>query len=335
MEQNNRPLISICIPTYNRCNVLKSTLHEFCKNSEFDNSVELVICDNASTDKTREICSEFIKKNNNIKYYSNIKNIKDENFIKVLNYENGEYVKLLNDWTYIDDKSLSYMKFKIKENLNSKTPIFFTTDTIYTRKKAEVIVCSNLDDYVQSISTYVTSNLCFGAWREQWDLVENKYRYSSLKLMQVDWSYQIVNKFGGCILYDKKTINISPVLVGAKGGYNWFKIHLDNYYKIMMPYVCDGLISHSTLEEDKKYLLNHFKYELVQAIFHVYPDEVHFDYAGAFSLLFSYYKDKPYFYLRIIVSFFLSIKIVLINILKKYLPTNFYKKTKKIYHTLM
>ena len=79
---------------------------------------------------------------------------------------------------------------------NEKKPIFFTDNVIFTRRKAEVIECGNLDDYIASVSTYVTFNNIFGVWKEHWDSIDEKSKYSSLKLQQVDWTYQIITKFG-------------------------------------------------------------------------------------------------------------------------------------------
>ena len=56
MENSFRPLLSICIPTFNRGNILNDVLNNYVNNPQFDNEVEIVISDNASTDITAEIC---------------------------------------------------------------------------------------------------------------------------------------------------------------------------------------------------------------------------------------------------------------------------------------
>ena len=40
-----KPLLSICIPTYNRAEVLNATLNEITSLKDFDESVEIVISD--------------------------------------------------------------------------------------------------------------------------------------------------------------------------------------------------------------------------------------------------------------------------------------------------
>ena len=45
--ENKQPLLSICIPTYNRGDILKENLNYILKLPEFDDSIEIVISDNA------------------------------------------------------------------------------------------------------------------------------------------------------------------------------------------------------------------------------------------------------------------------------------------------
>lgn len=294
--ENNHPLLSICIPTYNRGYILKEVLQHYINNPEFDPDVELVISDNCSTDDTETICRKYVAKNPRIRYFRNEHNIHDLNFVKLLDRAKGTYLKLTNDWVYLDKESLAFVKQRVRLHANEKKPIFFTDDVIYTRRKAEVIECDNLDDYVASVSTFVTFNNIFGVWREHWEHLDEKSKYSSLKLQQVDWTYQIVVKFGGCVLYDKKVFTCTDAKRKVLTGYNWFEVHLDNYYKIMMPYFNDGLITKTTLKQDKHYLLNHFKEELSYTFFFNYSKVWKFDTKGTTRLLWKYYYNDLYFY---------------------------------------
>lgn len=70
--------------------ILCQTFHNF----------ELIISDNASTDKTQRICQEYAKKDNRIQYFRQIKNIGAvANFNFVLQKSNGDYFM----WTAVDD----------------------------------------------------------------------------------------------------------------------------------------------------------------------------------------------------------------------------------------
>ena len=296
---NNKPLLSICIPTYNRCVILKDVLEQYVNNPEFDNSVELVISDNASTDDTERICREYCEKYNNIKYNRNKENIRDANFPKVLCLGSGEYLKLFNDCVYCSAESLRYIKDKIRENLISKTPVFFTSNYVFTKYKAEVMNGAGLDDYVKFVSTFVTYNNIFGVWNEHWKDIKDKSFYSALQLQQVDWTYQIVSSCQRFVIYDVPVFYGSKVPLGVRGGYNWFQIHLDNYYKIMRPYIESGLISYDTFKQDKHNLLEHFKPEFCYSFFYNFNSKWRFDTKDTMKLLLKYYGRDPYlvFYL--------------------------------------
>lgn len=289
-----QPLLSICIPTYNRGYILKFILDRYIHNSEFNDSVELIISDNCSTDDTREMCEYYSMVHKSIRYYRNDENIHDKNFINVLNYGKGKYLKLTNDCEYMDDEKLSFMKKTIQAHMQDKIPIFFTNKFLFTKKKAEEVTCENLDEYVATVSTYVTSNNVFGVWKEHWDKITDKSKYARLKLQQVDWTYQIVSKFGGCIIYNKRVLISSPVKRKIRTGYNWFQVHLDNYYQIMQPYLDRGCISSNTLLQDKHYLLEHFKLELGYIYIYNYTKTWRFETTGTNKLLKKYYEGDPY-----------------------------------------
>lgn len=289
-----QPLLSICIPTYNRGYILQFVLEQYVHDPEFDDDVEIVISDNCSTDETEYICKSYTQKYQNIRYYRNQKNINDANFYTVLDYGQGEYLKLFNDWTFCVGESLRYMKDKIRENIFDKTPIFFTDSRLFTNRAKEVNVCKNLDEYIQTVSTWVTSNNSFGVWRSQWKDVSNRDKYTALKLQQEDWTFQLVVKGGGCIIYNKKLYKNSSVERKIMTGYNWFEVHMDHYYTIMNPYLLNGLISQKTYKKDKHYLLEHFKREFCYVYFYNYSNKWRFETKGTCAFLKKYYHGDPY-----------------------------------------
>jgi len=291
MEQ---PLLSICIPTFNRSDTLEIVLTHYAQNPEFDESVEIVISDNASTDNTEDICRKFVSQFKNIRYYRNTANIKDANFPLVLGKGNGKYLKLLNDCVYLDEEALKYMKQGIRDHLIDKRQIFFTCDFLYTKNITDFHICEDLDQYVQRVSTFVTCNCLFGCWREDWSLVIDKLKYAPLQLQQDDWTYQLVSKKNGCMLYNKAILTSVNQFTVYRTPYNWFKVHLDNYYTILAPYIEKKMVSKKTLRQDTHYLIRHFQGELYQI--YVFPRKVWFLTEGTFGYLWKYYKTDPFFY---------------------------------------
>ena len=92
-------------------------------------------------------------------------NIRDSNFELALKRGTGKYLKLQNDTTLFDEDALLYLKDCICKS-DENIPVFFTNDFIYTKCKGQdVIECNSFNDYVSSLSTYVTAISCFGVWK--------------------------------------------------------------------------------------------------------------------------------------------------------------------------
>ena len=100
----NKILLSIAIPTYNRADCLKRLLNNIIPQAlEFKDNVEICISNNSSTDNTREVVLNFKEKYPDlIKYNENEKNLGfDRNVLKVVNMAEGEFI-----WTCSDDDLL-------------------------------------------------------------------------------------------------------------------------------------------------------------------------------------------------------------------------------------
>ena len=123
MKENNQPLISICIPTYNRAKMLEESLNKILyqlTTSELLDFVEVIISDNDSKDNTKELVTKLDKEYNNIRYYRNNHNIWWlANIMKVAEYANWKYIWLLSDDDCVTDFSLWYVLEIInKENFD-------------------------------------------------------------------------------------------------------------------------------------------------------------------------------------------------------------------------
>lgn len=131
------PILSICIPTYNRSFYLKDCLKDLCdqfiKNPELSDDVEIIISDNDSMDDTHGIVSEYRKRFKNIRYFKTIKNLGfDLNVVNAVEKAGGKYcmylgdddaiaiggVKFLTD--YLKDKEISVLTFEITDYSNLK-----------------------------------------------------------------------------------------------------------------------------------------------------------------------------------------------------------------------
>ncbi len=121
MEKNlhldKQPILSICIPTYNRVNYLKECLDSIVcqfRDKNIYDQVEIVISDNASEDTTQELVREYQKNWDNIKYFRNNQNIGfDRNVLKAVDIAQGEYCWLLGDDDALFENALKTIIDKI------------------------------------------------------------------------------------------------------------------------------------------------------------------------------------------------------------------------------
>lgn len=320
----NEPLLSICIPTYNRCVYLERTLKSIVSNQAFDDDVEIVISDNASTDDTPQIGALFASKYSNVKFFRNEMNVKDANFFLVLERSSGLYCKLFNDNNILNNDGLTYLKNKIKSHIEDRKAIFFTGGYLFNCKRVDNISCSCFDDFVKYLSFSVTAISTFGAWREDWKRIRDKLRYSNLLLNQDDWSYQIMEDRGIALLYTSPYFTAQKLESNQRSGYKFFEVHVANYYKILQPYIDKGLVSKKTLSLERRTFLLGRKDVLIQKYIYKIHPEWHFDMTEATEIIWNHFKMEPFFYL-----YFLTMPIWGILYICKNKARNIVKKWKK------
>jgi glycosyltransferase involved in cell wall biosynthesis len=92
------PRVSIAIPVYNGARYLSATIESIL--SQTYTNFELIICDNASSDATGEICQSFAQRDARVYYYRNEQNIGwAGNHNRVIDLARGVYFK----WAAHDD----------------------------------------------------------------------------------------------------------------------------------------------------------------------------------------------------------------------------------------
>jgi glycosyltransferase involved in cell wall biosynthesis len=90
--------LSITVPTYNRADCLRKALKGILTQVGDIPSAEVVICDNASTDHTAEVCGEFVKTYPSVRYFRNDSNLGfDGNIRACVTRSTGEYVSFFSD----------------------------------------------------------------------------------------------------------------------------------------------------------------------------------------------------------------------------------------------
>lgn len=115
MSKYIKSLVSVGLPVYNGENYLANAL-ESLLDQTYEN-YEIIICDNASTDKTEDICKQFSQTDKRIKYHRNEKNLgAAPNFNKSFHLSSGEYFK----WASHDDIIAKDFLFECVKILDEK-----------------------------------------------------------------------------------------------------------------------------------------------------------------------------------------------------------------------
>lgn len=109
------PLISIGLPVFNGEPYILGSIESILAQSYKD--FELIISDNASTDRTQEICELFTKNNKNITYYRHEKNMGAAyNYNYVFSLSKGKYFKWASADDLLDSTFLESCITEIKKN---------------------------------------------------------------------------------------------------------------------------------------------------------------------------------------------------------------------------
>jgi abequosyltransferase len=289
--------LSICIPTYNRCEVLDNTLNLLFSNSEFDtDKIEVIVSDNCSTDNTKLIVAKYPL----VKYYRNQENIKDLNFAVALEHAGGKYVRLFNDTLIFKSGALKLMLNSIENSSPNNENIFFYQNTFLNRDCQKTV--NFVDSFVKEVSYETTWIANFGIWREDFSNIVHKDKYALLQLNQVDWSCQVAKNGKKTKIYFGDLFKVTAL--NTKGGYNVFNIFINNYLFIIK----EHKLSLSAYELEKYRLCHYFVYPWLLKLFITERSTFSFDIRDAFKIIFYKYWYEPYFYIVILLFLYRKLK---------------------------
>ena len=308
----NKPLLSICIPTYNRAEYLKKSIESVICQEEFGlGNVEIVISDNLSTDDTEIVGREYSDRYPNIIYHRNDKNINNDNFPLVLSLGNGTLRRLCNDTLCFEKGSLKYI-CNIIMKFSEKKPFLCWCGL---NKKSEIEELS-FEEGVKEISYWITSIACFSIWDTECNDLENDTYGAELLLWQVRKSLELASKKGSMVLINKH-LTYTQEVKGKNVSYGLYKVFYQNYFTLYDPYFESGRLSvedKNFLEEDL--LLRFFpawcvKWKMQDSSLRYSKTE---DLRDA---IYKQYHDKPYWgrYKRIYNKIYITTKIK--NVLKR------------------
>ena len=285
---SNTPLLSICIPTFNRAAFLSHSLDKIVAQEPFIESanVEIVISDNCSTDSTQEVISLLIGRfPGKIIYYRNETNLKDENFELSLRRANGTFRKLISDTCLLADGTLAYL-VKLVDITKSYQPIIFFTNGNH-KSQDDVIYCTDLDSFLQHASFSSTWIGGFGIWADHLSEISDFSMYSKKQLSQADVLFRMIATKKHSVVLTRPFCSIQNT--GRKSGYNIAEVFGKNYLNLLKQQLALGNISSTSYEMQKKNVL-------LQHIIPFYFSADHDFSRGGFFKHLEDYRDDQYFY---------------------------------------
>lgn len=302
-EMSDKPLLSLCIPTYNRAEVLDETLRVLFADPDFDPlKVEVVVCDNCSEDRTPEVAARYPL----VRYFRNEENIRDANFSQALQHGSGEYLKLMNDTVRLVPGGLKLMLDTIEDSLASREPLFFYE---WNRNlRPQTVCCPDVGSFLCKASVRVTWIANFGCWRRNLPVVEDRSG-AALQLLQVVWSIRIVEAGPPPVkICFGHYCTVAAGKGAPKGGYNVFRVFVANYLSLVEECRHKGVITRAQYRKTKFGLFRHFVSRRVVWLLFRSKHITGFDNRGAWQIVLEHYGCQPYFYL---ITFYKSLHYLL------------------------
>jgi len=289
---NVAPLLSICIPTYNRSGYLKRCIDSIIRSAKdlSEEEIEIVISDNASTDDTPNVVQYYLNQYKWIKYERNEENIGDNNFPLALYRGSGIFRKLSNDTLEYTKEGLSTILKFIRLHKENKPLMCF----LNSGRKSQWKSVSSLDEFACKMSFYLTWIGTVGVW----DVDCTKEKLGELGCDEHLWQvpyllHTMLEKKYCVILYTHFAESIVPEKKDLS--YGVFCVFHDTYLKYLRQYVSLGHISNYSYNYIEKDLLLRFFPSAVVNSMTNNAQAVYSKKENLKKLLYAAYKSKPYY----------------------------------------
>lgn len=288
--ERKQPLLSICIPIYNRIAFLERQLERMLEDRFlFEEQIQLIISDNCSTDNLQSCCEKYQALGLALKYHRQVTNIgPDGNFEWCFYHADGKYVWLLGS----DDILVRGVLKKL---------VMYLADDEYglvhlsmNKQLHELTVFQSPNDMAVAVNywiTYMSANIIRTASLVK--VVLSEYKDSFL--------IQVPAYLNACCSYQRNALICFPLYFekdadnANNGGYNLFQVFVANLYGIFEMFVNRGLLSQESFEKvievEYKGFLSRYIINLL--IFRRYKN---FNTEGALKILWKYYGKKAYAY---------------------------------------
>lgn len=287
---NKQPVLSICVPIYNRLSYLERMLSRFMEDKDlFGDKVHLFISDNCSRDNLTGCCEKYQCEGLLFEYNRNDDNLgADRNFEICFQHSQGRYTWLLGS----DDIPVSGFIRKIISCLECHEYGLFHLGM----KKMHTSLTEYNDNNEMAVAvnywiTFMSANII--RTEILYDLDIMKYRNTNL--------IQVPVFLYACLLSEKNAIYYDghPFEKGTdsrnNGGYHLFRVFISNLFRIYEMFVKKGLLSEESFYKIKKIEFKEFLVNWILSLL-IFKSNHSFETTGSWHILWKYYGRSPYAY---------------------------------------
>lgn len=114
MQEENTPLVSVVIPAYNVDHYIKKSINSILRQTY--HNIEVVVINDGSTDKTKEIVSQLAKEDTRIKLYSQNNSGVAEARKQGISFSRGKYISFVDPDDVVTSDYIEYMFSLLKRN---------------------------------------------------------------------------------------------------------------------------------------------------------------------------------------------------------------------------
>ncbi len=280
-------LLSICVPTYNRAEILRIFLGKLQR--EFEtinvNEIDLLVSDNCSTDNTEDVVKSKIDEGMPINYIRNVENLgMDGNFVQCFKKASAKYVWVIGDDDLIKSGSLGIILNQLKADTYGL--IHLRANKFDNRIKAY----NNYKEFLEKVTYYISfisSNIVATKFVKSIDF--DKYTGTYFTLIPL---YITAAQTAGKNLIIGKQLLDTGADAQRNGGYNYFEVFVSNYLSIRKEYFGDDLKSYE--KEKKKIFDNHILIYIYKLL--IKKEKGNFKTEGGWKIVLSHFGLKTYFY---------------------------------------
>ena len=215
-----KKLLSIAIPTYNRAGYLDLCLSQICKQLQaHEKDIELIVSDNASPDNTEMIVQKYIAEGQQISYTRNPENIgADNNISQAFQLAAAKYVLVLADDDVLVDGAIAKIMHVLRNGEYGVVHLQaypyqdnFAKEYPKRSKRPATIEYHNTYDFIRRVNyyfTFISGNIVN---KSLVDRGINTQDFDGTNMVQLSWTFS-------ALFNSRGNVYIGQNMVAAKGG---------------------------------------------------------------------------------------------------------------------